>query len=215
MIPEHIEAIIFDMDGVLIDSVALWQKAEEQVFSALGVQLSPELCALTAAMTTTEVTRFWFERQPWSGKSLEDVEQEVIDYVGQLILSEATEIKGVRHLLAALKNRGYKIGLATNSPYRLIPLVLEKLNIYPFFDMLASAEHEIKGKPDPAIYLNAAQKLGVQPERCLVFEDSYYGAMAAKSAGMQVIVLVPEQDANPELLALADRSIHSFETFIF
>ncbi|RQO32616.1 hexitol phosphatase HxpB [Taibaiella sp. KBW10] len=215
MITDHIEAVIFDMDGVLIDSVDLWQKAEAEIFSALGVQLSEEGCAQTSAMTTDEVTRFWHARFPWTGKSLEVVENEVIDYVGHLIQTEAQEIKGIHHLLAQVKQRGYKIGLATNAPYRLIPIVLNKLNISAYFDMVSSAEQEVKGKPDPAIYLNAAKMLHVAPANCLVFEDSYYGTLAAKNAGMKVVALVPETAADHKVLALADKVIHGFESFSF
>ena len=82
------QAVIFDMDGTLIDSEPMWKEAEKQVFSSIGVNVSEELSAKTASMTTREVTEFWHSYFPWTGKSLEQVENEVIDRVATLIFQK-------------------------------------------------------------------------------------------------------------------------------
>ncbi len=204
---EQFEAIIFDMDGVIIDSEPLWSRAEKEVFSSVGVKLTDELCRQTAAMTTREVTSFWFKRHPWESHSLDTIENKVIDYVGTLIQEEGRAIEGIKETVIKLKNKGLKIGLATNSPNRLIPLVLEKTGIIRYFDAWCSSEHELKGKPHPDVYLAVSKKLDVAPVRCLAVEDSPTGIKAAKQAGMHVIALV---SSHPEEYGLADQIISHY-----
>lgn len=212
---KKIEAIIFDMDGVIIDSEPLWKKAEKEVFSSVGVKTTDELCKLTESMTTWEVTSFWFERQPWKSKTLKDVENEVIDYVRLLIEKEGVAINGINEFIEKIKCRGYKIGLATNSPYILIPVVLKKLNIADYFDATSSAEHELRGKPNPSIYFSVAKKLNVEPENCIVFEDSYSGLLAAKNAGMKTIAIMKDNTTENVKSEAADIQIKDFTQFDF
>lgn len=186
---EATHAVIFDMDGVLIDSEPAWKKAEYEVFTALGVAVTSELSATTAAMTTTEVTRFWYDRMPWKGKSLYDVEHEVIDSVGRFITEKGKPMPGITEVLEIFSKNNFRIGLATNSPYRLIPLVLEKSGIKAYFDAVSSSEHETRGKPHPAVYLSTARKLAISPANCIVFEDSVHGVMAGKNAGMKTVAV--------------------------
>jgi len=210
-----VEAVIFDMDGVIIDSEPFWKKAEKKVFSSVGVKVSDELSKITESMTTSDVTRFWYDKQPWETKTLIEVENEVVDHVELLIEQEGVAIDGVQDFLGKLKKRGHKIGLATNSPYRLISAVLKKLNIAGYFDALSSAEHELQGKPDPAIYLTVAGKLNAKPEKCIVFEDSYSGLMAAKYAGMKTIAVVAGHPVADTKYEIADAQIDNFSQFDF
>jgi mannitol-1-/sugar-/sorbitol-6-/2-deoxyglucose-6-phosphatase len=187
-----IRSVIFDMDGVLIDSEHLWKKAEMEVFSSVGVRLSEELCQQTACMTTGEVTRFWYKKYPWKGITLEEIEQRVIHRVAQLINEWGTPIAGGEEFVRGLKSKGYKLGLATNSPSILIPAVLCRCNIEGCFDAIASAENESQGKPHPAVYLSVAGEMNVNPEQCLAIEDSVSGIMAAKKAGMKTILMADD-----------------------
>lgn len=209
---QKIEAVIFDMDGVIIDSEAIWKRAEQEVFSSVGVELSPELCELTQAMTTAAVTRFWYERFPWKEKSLAEVEYAVIERVADLIREEGTAIDGVERFVREIKRQGYKIGLATNSPASLIPVVLEKLGISDYFDAIASAEHEQEGKPNPSVYSSVIKKLALDPVACVAIEDSHTGLLAAKSAGMKTIVLEHNQHEGKEN-ELADITISGYHQF--
>ncbi|RAV27424.1 hexitol phosphatase HxpB [Sinomicrobium soli] len=182
-------AVIFDMDGVLLDSEPAWKKAEYEVFTALGAEVLPEFTRRTASMTTAEVTAFWYKMYPWQGKSIPAVENEVIDLVSHYIRTSVPLSDGLLPLLSMIHTTGYKIGLSTNAPARLIPLVMEKSGIGRFFDAISSSDHEVKGKPHPAVYLRTAEKLGVIPTQCIVFEDSLHGLAAAKNAGMKTVVI--------------------------
>lgn len=180
------KAVIFDMDGVIIDSEKLWKKAEFEIFSSLGVKVTEELTLITQAMTTREVTEFWKSRFAWKDVSVTEVEQLVISRVIELIESESCEIPGIRDFIVQIKKQGYKVGLATNSPYRIIPVVLEKLNLSQYFDAISSSDFEVHGKPHPGVYLSTSVKLNVKPVNCIAIEDSYSGMIAAKKAGMTV-----------------------------
>ncbi|MBC9797209.1 hexitol phosphatase HxpB [Sinomicrobium weinanense] len=211
--PEKSYAVIFDMDGVLIDSEPAWKKAEKEVFTAVGVNVLPELSETTASMTTTQVTRFWYDRQPWNGKSLLQVEHEVIDRVGHFIIREGKPIPGIREVLELFRKKGFKIGLSTNSPARLIPLVLEKTEITDYFHAVSSSEHEKEGKPHPSVYLSTAKKLGIPSANCIVFEDSVHGVMAAKNAGMKTVAIPSEADYPRKGFDLADLKLQKLADF--
>jgi mannitol-1-/sugar-/sorbitol-6-/2-deoxyglucose-6-phosphatase len=202
------KAVIFDMDGVIIDSEKLWSQAENEVFTSLGVKVTDKDSQLTKTMTTSEVTKFWYEKFPWHVKSLYDVEQMVISRVIEMIEREDYNIPGIKTFIENLKAKKCKIGLATNSPERIIPVVLQKAGIAHLFDVISSAEFEERGKPHPAIYKNIAKKLNVEPCECIVFEDSYTGMLAAKDAGMTVVAFT---NGNLEAdFEIADFNIHSF-----
>jgi len=202
------KAVIFDMDGVIIDSEKLWKQAENEIFTSLGVKVTEEFSKLTKSMTTYEVTKFWYDKYPWQDMELNEAEQMVISRVIKLIKTEECYISGVKELIEKLKANGYKIGLATNSPYVIIPAVLEKLNIAHLFDTISSAEFEERGKPDPAIYYRTAKKLNIRPQNCIVIEDSNSGMLAAKAAGMTVVGFT--NGTNEDIFEIADYKIDSF-----
>lgn len=204
-----IKAVIFDMDGVIIDSEPFWKQAEFDVFSSLGVIVSDEFTPITQTMTTAEVADFWFEKYPWENVSLKEVEERVISRVIELIETNSCAILGIKGFIERLKAQGLKIGVATNSPYRIIPSALQKVDVYELIDVISSAEFEEKGKPDPAIYLSTSQKLAVAPSECIVVEDSYSGMLAAKKAGMKVVAFSNGQQHRT--FELADHVIHYFE----
>ncbi|WP_018983893.1 hexitol phosphatase HxpB [Salinimonas chungwhensis] len=184
-----IQAVIFDMDGTLIDSEPLWKESEEEVFSSVGVKVCEKLSAKTASMTTREVTEFWYNHFPWAGKSLENVENEVIDRVATLITEKGESLDGVKQVLDFFHRKGLRIGLATNAPARLIPVVLNKLGISKYFYCTSSSEHEVQGKPHPAVYLTTAKKLKVNPSKCIAFEDSLSGIISAQKANIKTVAV--------------------------
>lgn len=204
------KAVIFDMDGVIVDSEPLWKRAEQEVFSSLGVVVTDELAALTKSMTTTAVARFWFDQCPWPNKTLEDAEEMVIARVIELVTMEECCISGVKLLIEKLKSKDTRIGLATNSPYRIIQPVLQKAGMEHLFDSISSAEQHENGKPDPSVYLAVSHKLNIAPAHCIAIEDSYSGMLAAKNAGMKVIAFT---NNNKELsFDIADHIIEDFES---
>lgn len=208
-----IQAVIFDMDGTLIDSEPMWKEAEKQVFSSVGVNVEEELAQQTATMTTTEVTQFWYQQSPWMGKSLKQVENDVVDCVEALIGEKGTEMEGVKDTLDFFHAKQFRIGLATNSPVRLISVVLDRLGISDYFDAISSSEHEEKGKPDPAVYLSTAKKLQVDPTKCIAFEDSLSGVIAAREANIKTVVVPPHHDFHDEKFALSHIKLRRLSDF--
>ncbi|WP_276483090.1 hexitol phosphatase HxpB [Paraflavitalea pollutisoli] len=208
-----LEAVLFDMDGLLIDSEPFWKDAEKEVFGAVGVDVTPELALQTCQMTTKEVTAFWYRHQPWPQKGLDEIELAVINRVAELIEAGGNQLPGVVAILQLISKAGYKIGLATNAPLALVPTVLRRLAIEHYFHSTSSAELEENGKPAPDVYLTAARKLQVSPAHCLVFEDSTSGVLAAKAAGMKVIAVPAKQQYDDPGFAIADLKLPSLEVF--
>lgn len=196
------------MDGVLVESEAIWKQAEYEVFSSLGVSVTEENSSYTQSMTTKEVTAFWYQKFPWKETPLSEVEEMVVRRVMELILLKDCATLGISAFIKNLKERNFKIGLATNAPEKIIPVVLKKTGTESLFDSVSSADFEEKGKPHPAIYLNTAKKLKVMPEECAVIEDSETGMEAAKKAGMSVIAYT--NGKNTVSLQWADYQIEGF-----
>ena len=182
-----LKAVIFDMDGVIVDSEPFWQQAEIEVFSDLGVEVTDKGRKQTKYMTTAEVAQFWFDQNPWQDVSLQESEQRVVDRVITYIQQEDCLMPGVLDVLEGLKSMQIKVGLATNSPFRIIPHVLAKAQLETHFDALASAEFEEYGKPQPFVYLSALAKLGVRASEAMAIEDSNSGIKAARRAGLHVV----------------------------
>ena len=185
------QAAVFDMDGLLVDSEPLWRRAEIAVFARYGVALTDELCLATRGMFVVDVARRFYEQQRWPGPGPEAVADEVVAAMAELLSTEAALKPGARRALAFCRARVGGLALASSSPRRLIDVAVARFSFAGTFDVLHSAEDESAGKPDPAVFLTTAALLGVDPGRCVVFEDSPAGVAAAKAAGM-ACVAVPE-----------------------
>ena len=198
------DAVLFDMDGVLIDSEPLWKIAMEEVFRSIGSELTKQDFQKTVGLRLDEVIIFWHQHEGWKNISPKEVEQRIVLKMIELIQENAAPLKGVLETLTFLKEQKIKIGLATSSYEILIQTVLRELKINTFFEVTHSAEHEEYGKPHPAVYLTVAARLNVSPARCLVIEDSLNGIISGKAAKMKV-VCIPEKTHFPEpKLILAD-----------
>jgi sugar-phosphatase len=182
-------AAIFDMDGTLVDSECYWRVAEQQVFGSVGIHITDEMSAVTAPMTPRQVTEHWYRHQPWPDPSFERMEAAVVERVAEQLREECAALPGAREALALCASLGWRVALASNSPAALCRLVLERLDLATQFSEVVSADDVEVGKPDPAIYLLAARRLGVDPVECLAFEDSPTGARAAIAAGMRVVAI--------------------------
>ncbi len=211
---DYFEAVIFDMDGVLIDSEPLWKIAMEEVFSELGSKLKKSDFQKTVGLRIDEVIHFWNVTENWGIIDESRVEENIISKMEELIIQNPFPLIGVIETLQFLKKKQIKIGLATSSSKRLIDAVLTSLNIGDYFDFTWSAENESHGKPHPAVYLSVAKALNVNPTKCLVIEDSYNGVIAGLAARMKV-VCIPEKThfPNPKL-ALADFQYETMEEFL-
>lgn len=207
------KAVIFDMDGLLIDSEPLWRRAEIEVFGSVGVHLTEDMCRQTMGYRADEVVSYWFGRYPWKGKSFKTVEHEILAAVIRLISAQGKPLPGVHEILERLAQEGLRIGLASSSPYELIDAVLDKLEIAHFFEIKRSAMDEEFGKPNPAVYLTAMAYLGVSPAECFAFEDSVSGMRAAKAAGIVTIAVPDAGHFNDSRFEEADSKLRSLQDF--
>lgn len=208
------KAVIYDMDGVLIDSEPLWKIAMEEVFKEVDCPLTRKDFEKTVGLRLDEVIAYWFEHSPWEKYSPQIVLEKIIQRMVALIQENGSPLPGVVESLQFFKSKGLKIGLATSSYEILIETVLETLQIKQYFDKTHSAEHEKNGKPHPAVYLHTAQELFVNALECIVIEDSINGVIAGKAARMHVIC-IPEKthSPNPKLI-LADETFESLEKML-
>ncbi len=185
----QMRAVIFDMDGVLIDSEPFWRQAEKEVFARLGLQLSDAMCEQTMGFRIDEVVALWYRQHPWPGTSQERVALEIVERVQQLVEAGGTALPGVQKVLQLLNDHGLPLGLASSSHKSLIEAVLRRLAIADHFSATCSGQEVAHGKPDPAIFLVTAERLGVPPGACVAVEDSVAGVQAARNAGMRVIAV--------------------------
>ena len=206
---QKIAAVIYDMDGVLIDSEPLWQEAEKEVFATVGLNLSTSDCLQTKGMRIDEVVNYWYSRHPWSGMSQSKIVASILDRLIALIHSKGNPLPGVIHSIEYFKSRKIPMAIATSSPVRVMTAVLEKLELRNKFDVLCSAENEAHGKPHPAVYLTTAKQLSVSPKNCLVIEDSISGMHAALAANMNVIVIPEKNERHLSVWQQADHHLTS------
>lgn len=204
-------AIIFDMDGVIIDSEPLWREAERSVFAEVGLELSDSDCELTMGMRTDEVIAHWFAQSPWRGVSPEEVEQRLTVRMRDLIAERGEPMQGLGHALGMVRKAGLRAALASSSNPTLINAVLNKLELTATFEAVRSALNEEFGKPHPAVFLSTARELGLEPSQCAVIEDSPAGVQAARAAGMKVIAVPPRHLFADPAYDLADTKLHSLE----
>jgi sugar-phosphatase len=184
-----IDAVVFDMDGVLIDSEPLWREAEVSVFGELGIALTPEMLDQTVGRRLAEVVEHWYARHPWPGPTRGEVAARLLDAVVHAVHARGGPAPGAIEAVAFFERRGMRLALATSSPPPLIEAALDAVGLAGRFEAICSAEDEVAGKPDPAVFLRAAAVLGVPPSRCLAVEDSPNGVRAAKAAGMRCLAV--------------------------
>jgi beta-phosphoglucomutase-like phosphatase (HAD superfamily) len=185
----QIEAVVFDMDGVLIDSEPTWRAVEREVATNVGVELSDEDLERTMGVRIPEVVDTWYASRPWTGPSRDEVVTTVLEGVAAAIERDGELNEGALGAVRYVKNLGLRVALASSSPMRLIRAVLTRGGLFDSFDVVRSAESEDRGKPDPAVYLSTARALGVEASRCLAVEDSESGVRSAKAAGMVCVAV--------------------------
>jgi len=208
-----INTVIFDMDGLLIDSEPLWGRAMREVFATVGVDLTMELASHTTGLRTAEVVDYWHNYFKWEGKDNLQVTNEIIDAVINKIVAEGEAMEGLEYILDYFTKKNFKIGLASSSPLRLIESAVDHMGIRDRFHAISSAEFESHGKPHPAVYLTCAKKLGSTPLECLAFEDSVTGMTAAKAARMKTVVVPEAHNRQNKRYALADVQLDSLLEF--
>ena len=208
---KEIKAVIFDMDGVLIDSEPLWRKAMIEGFASIGVLITEEDCKKTTGNRLKEVVEYWFEKLDILDFLPTEIEHRIINMLVKLINNEGKAISGVIEVINFCKNKNIKIGLATSSSNHLMEAVLEKLNLKNTFKSSISAENMEYGKPHPEVFLICASQLQISPLECIVIEDSINGVIAAKAAFMRVIALPEQENINNHKFSIADYKLNNMQ----
>ena len=194
-----IDAVIFDLDGVLVDSEQLWAAAREELVRERGGTWTAEATRAMMGMSSREWSRYMRDEL---GVDLppETISADVVARLERLYRERLPLLPGAVEAVAAM-HAEWPLGLASSANREIIELVLELGELGHFFAATVSSEEVPRGKPAPDVYLEAARRLGVQPERCAAVEDSTNGLRSADAAGMTVVA-VPNQHFQPEAEAL-------------
>ena len=209
-----IDAVIWDMDGVLIDSEPFWQQAEVKAFAQVGLHIPHDQLTATMGLRIDAAVQYWFDRHPWPTPPLTtDVALQITNYVIELIGEQGVAKEGVLDTLNFFKAKGMRMAIASSSYLDLMQAVVKHLDIADYFEFLHSAELEAFGKPHPAVYITTAQKLGVLPANCLVIEDSLRGILAAKAAEMHCLAVPDPIIRGDARLSIADATLQSLSEF--
>ena len=204
-----LRAVVFDMDGLLVDSEPLWVRAEMEIFGEVGLVLGAEDCAKTKGLRVDDVIAYWHARHPWDSRPLAEVEARLVARVAELVGAEGRALPGVAQAIAVARDGGRKLALASSSPSVIIHATLERLGIREAFQVVQSAETEPLGKPHPGIFLRTAERLDVAPVDCLVLEDSLTGIIAAKAARMACVAVPFDHPDQEPRFVLADAIVGS------
>jgi sugar-phosphatase len=206
-----IRAVIFDMDGLLIDTEPIWRQAEMEVFRRVGLELTEEQCLETMGVRIADVVRLWYSRHPWTGSSCEEVTRQIEQSVIEHVMAEGVPKAGVCEAMAMIHEAGLPIAIASSSSVTMIDAVVRRLGLEQYVQVTCTGEDEPEGKPHPGVYLSAARRLGVPPEECLALEDSPNGVLSARAAGMYCIAIPDPFLAGDPRFEQADHQLDSLE----
>lgn len=187
-----VTGVIFDMDGVIIDSEPQWMAAQINTLARLGIQITEQDCEqLTRGKRIDELAQVWIERFQLKLDKQALIE-EILLCGSQAIRQVGTALPGLYQLLDFLTENHIRLALATSSPPAMIKVVFDRLDLWHYFPIVCSAMDEEYGKPHPAVYLHAVKKLGLSVNECIVIEDSVTGMIAAKAASLRTFVVNPQ-----------------------
>jgi len=212
---ENIEAVIFDLDGTLVDSMWMWQDIDVEYLKRHDIELPKELDDEIAGMSFTETATFFKERFQIPD-SLEEIQAEWVEMARYNYINKAPLKPGAKKFIEYLRDNNIKTGIASSNSKELVSEVLAAHKVAKFFDAVHTSCEVAVGKPAPDVYLHVAKQLGVKPKKCLVFEDITVGIIAGESAGMKTCAIWDEYSVSQdsEKRKLADYYIHSYEEVI-
>ena len=205
-----IEAVIFDLDGVILQTEELWDEVRGRYVRERGGRYDEEAQRAMMGMSAPEWSRYLHE-ELGVPRTPEQISADIVRLMEARYRDELPLIPGAREAVERLAGR-WPLGLASSSNRPLIDAALELSGLDRFFTATVSSEEVARGKPAPDVYLEAARRLGVDPERCVAVEDSHSGIRSAKSAGMRVIA-IPNRSfpPDPDALAAADLVLDSID----
>ena len=207
----NIEAIIFDVDGTIADSMWMWKQIDIEYLGRFGIELPPDLQKNIEGMSFRETAHYFKEHFNIS----DSVEKMMSDWNAMAANKYRYEIplkEGVLTFFDECRRSGVYLGIVTSNSAELLGYLLKAHNLENYFDVIITGSDGLKGKPAPDMYLEAAKRLAVSPKKCLVFEDIIPGILAGKSAGMKVCAIddLYSRDVILEKKKEADYFIESF-----
>lgn len=210
-----VEAVIFDLDGSMVDSMWIWRAIDIEYLGKFGIELPENLQACIEGMSFSETAAYFKERFALPD-DLETIKADWNRMAWDKYAHEVPVKEGVRELLAYCQEHGIKAGIATSNSRQLVENVVQAHQMEACFGCIMTACEVEKGKPAPDIYLAVAKELSVAPENCLVFEDIIPGIQAGKAAGMQVCAVYDKYSEyqDTEKRKLADYYTYGFRELI-
>jgi mannitol-1-/sugar-/sorbitol-6-/2-deoxyglucose-6-phosphatase len=206
-----INTVLYDMDGLLLDTEPLWGESMLRIAQKHNIEITRERFKETRGLRIYEVTEYWSRKYPWQGRHHLEVADEILDDIIALSKLRGSVLAGVENSLKMFKDNGFKIGLASSSPSRMINALVEHFGIQHYFDCITSADAVELGKPNPAVFLHCAENLNSTPKACVVLEDSINGMIAGLAARMKVIVVPEAMHFDDPGFSLADVKLKSLE----
>lgn len=208
---EATKAVIFDLDGTLVDSMWMWKKIDIEFLGNYGFECPSELQKEIEGMSFSE-TAVYFKERFHLKESLEEIKEIWTEMSIDKYRNEVPLKRGAGDFLEFLYTNGIRAGIATSNGRQMVDAVIESLGIGRYFQTITTACEVAAGKPAPDIYLKVAADLGVSPSHCLVFEDVPAGIMAGKRAGMRVCAVddVFSKHMEAEKRSLADYFITDY-----
>ncbi|MDD2972966.1 MAG: HAD family phosphatase [Lachnospiraceae bacterium] len=207
----HKKAVIFDLDGTLVDSMGIWKELDVEYLSKFQIKLPENLQNEIEGMSFHE-TAAYFKNRFSLADSIEEITKCWNEMAAYKYTHEVPLKKGVLEFLELCKMQKIKIGIASSNSKELVMNVLKAHGIHTYFDAICTSCHGEKGKPSPDVYLKAAKQLQINPADCLVFEDIVPGIQAGKAAGMTVCAVddVYSSYQKEDKIKLADYFIHNY-----
>jgi HAD superfamily hydrolase (TIGR01509 family) len=202
------DAVMFDLDGVLVDSEQLWNQAKEELVREAGGRWREDAPRAMMGMSSTEWSAYMRD-ELGVDRDTDEINRDVVGRIERLYRAELPLLPGAAPTVHALSGR-WPLGLASSSNREIIDLVLDLAGLADSFVATVSSEEVDRGKPAPDVYLETARRVGVQADRCVAIEDSSNGLRAAVAAGMAVIAVPnPHYPPDEDALGLAAASVHS------
>ena len=209
----QLNTVIFDMDGLLIDSEPLWNEAAAEIFLQYNLHITTQQFATTTGMRVKEFVIWWFTIYNIPLEYAPKAEKDICESVINKVQTKGKPMGGIEHIFNFFIERKFKIGLASSSGMDLIDVTVDKLGIRKHLQSLCSAADLLYGKPHPQVYLNCAESLNSHPLECICFEDSFNGLIAAKAARMKCVAVPSLHDSKLAKFNAADLKISSLQNF--
>jgi HAD superfamily hydrolase (TIGR01509 family) len=204
-----INAVIFDMDGVLVDTEDLWQENEVALFAELGFRLDEEMLKETRGLVTSEMVSHWVSHFRIDSVDPEALIKRYDDYMLKRMRNGVPLMEGAREAIRFFAGKGLPVALASCSTHEHIDAVVDKHGLRDQFRLIVSAAGVMPGKPHPEVYLHTARELGVEPSSCLAIEDTFFGVISARAARMKVLALPNPLEYDQPRFQAADMKIRS------